>query len=124
MSKEIEAFQTAEVTCPYCSFEFSDSWEFGSLRSDGDSDEMECDECGKKFYVRCNLEISYTSSGLCKENNKKHNWEYFDFSSEDDGKRCYGRKCLTCGKYEFDKTKEDEEVHKSVSKNKEGKSVA
>ena len=101
MSKEIEAYATGEITCPYCNYEYGDSWEYSSLRYDGDSEEMECDECGKKFYVQFNVETSYTSNGLCKENNEEHNWKYFDHTTK--GKRCYGRKCLTCGKYEFEK---------------------
>ncbi len=99
MNNEIEAWKTYEVTCPYCNFEYSDSWEF-SMRHDGDATEMECEGCGKNFHVRLDVERSYTSSGLCKENKSKHNWQYHDFISKSDGERCYGRKCLTCGKFE------------------------
>ncbi len=111
MSKEIEAWGTGEVTCPYCNYEFSDSWEFGSLQRDGDSEVMECDECEKKFNVNFNVETSYTSRGLCDENKNKHNWEYFDHVT--DGERNYGRKCLTCDKYEFN-------VEEKFAKSREG----
>ena len=39
-----------EIKCPYCGYEFSDSWEF-HLRNDGDSQEVECgnEECEKTF---------------------------------------------------------------------------
>ena len=93
-----------EIICPYCQYEHTDSWESG-LDNDGDTMEYECAECDKKFYVQFVVETSYNTSGLCKENNVKHNWEYFDHISKSDEKRCYGRKCLTCGKYEFNKEK-------------------
>ena len=108
MFNEIEKLQESEITCPYCGWENTDSWESG-LDNDGDGDEFECgnDDCCKKFRATKNIIVSYNTHGLCKENNTKHNWEEFDFVSENNGKRCKGRKCLTCGKYEFDKTEEE-----------------
>ncbi len=97
---EIRKFQEGEITCPYCGWKDTDSWESG-LNNDGDSDEFECPECNKKFNVIMNIETTYTTTGLCKENKVKHNWEYFDHTT--DGKRCKGRKCLTCNEYKFDK---------------------
>jgi len=94
----------SEITCPYCKYEHTDSWESG-LDNDGDSMEYDCGECEKKFHVSLSVSRDYTSLGLCKENNTKHNWKYFDHTT--DGKRCFGRKCLTCGEYEFDKEKEE-----------------
>lgn len=54
MSDEKFGFNTDEVQCPHCGYEFSDSWEFGI---DGDEHEVEClnEECEKDFifYVDC-----------------------------------------------------------------------
>lgn len=100
---EIEE-RESEITCPYCKHERTDSWESG-LDNDEDFMEDECEECGKKFCVSLSITRTYISRGLCKENNTQHNWEYFDFKK--DGKRCYGRKCLTCDKYEFNKKKKE-----------------
>jgi len=105
--KEIEAFARREITCPYCGYEFSDSWEHHGLDNDGDSQEEECPECEKKFHVKLDISHDYTSHGLCEENKEEHDWESFDHTT--DGKRCKGRKCLTCGKYEFDRETLDEE---------------
>ncbi len=101
MSEEIEAWKIGEITCPYCKYEHTDSWECG-LNNDGDCMESECDECGKKFNVTLIVETSFTSRGLCKENKNKHDWKYFDFISKEDGRRIFGRECLTCGKFESD----------------------
>ena len=106
MEKEIERFGEKEITCPYCGYTYTDSWESG-LDKDGDSQIEECEECGRKFQVSMNIDVSYTSRGLCKENNIEHNWEEFDFISTEDGHRCKGRECLTCDEYEFDETKEE-----------------
>jgi len=105
--KEVEAFGKRKITCPYCAYEYSDSWEKG-MDNDGDSQEEECPECDKKFHVCINVNVDYTSTGLCAENNEEHDWEYFDFISDDEDKRrVKGRKCLTCGEYEHDKLEKE-----------------
>ncbi len=96
---EIERHNEREITCPYCGYEFSDSWEYG-MEHDGDTDEEECPECDKKFYITMNVEVGYSTKGLCKENKTKHNWKHFDHVTS--GKRCKGKKCLVCGEYEFE----------------------
>jgi hypothetical protein len=95
--KEVEAWRKSEITCPYCNDEWSDSWDIDFGYND-DWQTFECEECGKNFTVCKNTEITYTSKGLCDENNKQHKWEYFNHN---DGK-CKGRKCVVCDKYEFD----------------------
>lgn len=104
MEREIETYQEKEITCPYCGWKMMDSWDMG-LDHDEDSDVYECEneECEKKFYATINIETTYSSKGLCKENGVEHKWEEFDHTT--DGKRCKGRKCLTCGEYEFEDVK-------------------
>ncbi len=104
--EEIREYKEGEITCPYCKWTDSDSWE-NPLNRDGDTMTYDCPECEKKFYVHMNIDVTYTSSGLCEENNIKHNWEYFDHVTN--GKRCKGKKCLTCQQYEFDRTHENGE---------------
>ena len=106
MEKEIKEYGNGEIICPYCKYEHTDSWECG-LRYDGDHRESECDGCGKKFYVSLSIDTTYNTLGLCKENNVEHNWEYFDHTTDE--KRTYGRKCLTCGEYEFDVEEDDKD---------------
>lgn len=46
-----------EITCPWCGYEDSDSWEF-----EGEYDDAyECPECGKKFILEVLTEVTYTS---------------------------------------------------------------
>ena len=45
---------TDEIVCPHCGFEYSDSWE----SSDG---EKECYECGEKFHMVRNVEVTYVT---------------------------------------------------------------
>lgn len=67
MSERAETFQEEEITCPYCGYIHSDSWEAGES-----SDNDECEGCGKKFTWEKNVEISYTTYGDCDLNNEKH----------------------------------------------------
>ena len=90
------------ITCPYCGDENTDSWEVRGLQNDGESIDDKCGNCGKKFHIVMNVDVTYTTTGLCTENNQEHFWEQFDFVS-DTGKRCKGQKCLLCNKYEFDR---------------------
>jgi len=104
---EIKEFQEKEITCPYCGFKDTDSWESG-LNNDGDTMTYDCPECDKKFYVSMCIDVTYSTNGLCKENNVKHNWKEFDHTT--DGVRCKGKRCLTCNEYEWDKyTKQKQE---------------
>ncbi|QVK17752.1 hypothetical protein KHQ81_13005 [Mycoplasmatota bacterium] len=64
---ELKHKYTNEIVCPYCGYEFSDSWEF-----DGDEDLglIECEECDKSFYATRDIEITYSTQkakyGTCK----------------------------------------------------------
>lgn len=100
MEKEIQRIQETDITCPYCGYQYKDSWEHG-INNDGDSTIIKCPECTNKFYVALAVRYLYTSKGLCKENGVEHNWHIFDFINLK-GERIKGRSCLTCDKYEFD----------------------
>ena len=46
-----------EITCPWCGYEDSDSWEF-----EGEYDDAyECLECGREFILEVRTEVTYTS---------------------------------------------------------------
>lgn len=56
-SGEDEPCGTDEVTCPWCGYEYSDSWEFG------ESEEEEiCQNCEKEFSFERHVEVTYNSS--------------------------------------------------------------
>ncbi len=60
MSEEYDTCATDEVRCPYCGYTHEDSHEF--FASGGDQrDEIECIECGKKFWATRNISVYYNS---------------------------------------------------------------
>jgi len=63
----IDCEYTSEIVCPYCGYEFSDSWDVNSSVGDGDLDNQECDECGKTFFCRRDIDVSYVSEKLDTE---------------------------------------------------------
>lgn len=60
MSEDIDHEYTDEVVCPYCGYEFSDSWEFkqDSYKS------LDCDECGEEFSMEREVTVSYSTEKL------------------------------------------------------------
>ena len=64
VEKRVAAFDgdtdyTAEVTCPWCGYVCSDSWEI----SDG---EQECSDCGREYEVERDVQVTYSTT-------KRHN---------------------------------------------------
>jgi len=48
---------TDDITCPWCGYKFSDSWEFS-----GDyCEDEECPECEKEFSWSRNITVNYSS---------------------------------------------------------------
>ena len=64
MEKEIDYSYTEEIVCPYCGYEFADSWGCGTFKRDGDEEEFTCHDCEKEFKVTLNAEYSYSSEKL------------------------------------------------------------
>ena len=95
-----------EETCPYCGYEFSDSWE---LPDDG---EDECPECGKKFYYNRNVSVSYECSKDCTLNGEEHDFEWRDTTS---GGAYFCKKCTEVKL----KEKEEANVRKPIEVDKE-----
>lgn len=63
MEKQIDCSFTRDVVCPYCGYEFKDSYElFEFYNSHGeDNVDVECDECGKEFNAYRHITIDYSS---------------------------------------------------------------
>lgn len=57
-----------EITCPWCGYEYSDSWEVGQDQEDIGL--LECEKCGKEFYATRNVSVTYSTVkatyGTCK----------------------------------------------------------
>lgn len=58
MVKEINTQYTIEIVCPYCGYEFMDSWE------EYDSGTTECRECEKEFYFDRDVAVTYCSNKI------------------------------------------------------------
>lgn len=52
---------THQITCPYCGYEDSDSWE-----EDDENDEYECPGCGSTFSYQRNVTVEYCSQPVKK----------------------------------------------------------
>ncbi|MBI9110251.1 hypothetical protein [Maridesulfovibrio ferrireducens] len=110
---------TNEIKCPYCDYEFSDSWEFN------DSDEcseVDCPECGKEFALTVNIKIDYSTEKIsCKDQTPPipHEWdeptfhdidqevidrwnkEHWNAISDREPYRMWTRECKNCDVSEF-----------------------
>lgn len=61
MEKKIDCSYTDEVVCPYCGYEFCDSYEIFAYNNDDYYDDLECEGCGKEFNVGRYVEVTYNS---------------------------------------------------------------
>lgn len=59
---EIDHDYTEEIVCPHCGFEYSDSWDFSQ-----DFDEIDCEECGKEFEFAREVETTYSTAKVKKQ---------------------------------------------------------
>lgn len=64
--QEIDHEYTDEIVCPACGYEFLDSWECFSSGACSQTEE-ECPECGAKFKVTQNVEVTYSTELMEKE---------------------------------------------------------
>lgn len=48
-----------EITCPWCRYEFCDSWEVES--GEEDLGLQDCPDCGKAFFARREIDITYVT---------------------------------------------------------------
>lgn len=65
--KEIICEGTDEIVCPYCGYEFRDSWE---IFLDGECiATLDCPECEKEFSVKPNWDVTYYSSKIEEKKN-------------------------------------------------------
>lgn len=50
--------------CPWCGKEYVNPWDLVTLQKNKDSTDIECDECGKTFWVELKVSYSYVSKVL------------------------------------------------------------
>lgn len=59
MTEEIDCNNTEEITCPYCGYAYTDSFEFRN-----DTGEERCNSCKKKFYYSRDIYVSYSTEKM------------------------------------------------------------
>ena len=96
-----------EITCPYCQYEYEESYDYG-LENDGDCDDMKCPECQKIFRTTLDISVTYCTIALCEENKINHEWNNFNH----DGRT--GKMCQVCDKVEFDNPDTDAQTSQSL----------
>lgn len=52
----LKTFHKDDIHCPICGYVFTDSWEVH------ESGVINCDRCGKEFYVEVNHEVYYSTT--------------------------------------------------------------
>lgn len=62
----IDTDGTDEITCPYCGYEFTESYEFPGEAggSEGNIGPIDCDDCGRRFNAYRNVSISYSTEKI------------------------------------------------------------
>jgi len=93
----VEEYKEHDIKCPYCGYEDENSWE-SPFEKDGDSEVIECGKCDKEFLCVYNLESSYTTTGICKNN--KHDWSDWVEHGRIDNTKFKFRQCKICEKHE------------------------
>lgn len=89
MSKFEDTSESLGYKCPYCGSQHEcDDWGY-----DYDGQEMECDECNKKFYATANHSVDFDSEPDCELNNEDHVLTFY--KKHDNGDAYF---CDTCGK--------------------------
>lgn len=58
--EEFDTTLTANITCPYCGHEDTDSWERNESLRENNSD-IECEECGETFFCELILTVDYST---------------------------------------------------------------
>lgn len=90
--KEIDHSCTDEVVCPYCGYQFMDSWEFGDKHQD-----VDCPECGKKFHLTVDVSVTYSTDADCEINEEEHDWVDGDHQLAS----TFVQKCSKCDNMNF-----------------------
>ena len=60
----------SEITCPWCYYEFKDSWKFESDNHQN-LGLIECKNCGKSFHTHREIEITYVSKMANNDSNER-----------------------------------------------------
>jgi hypothetical protein len=97
MESKYEEKNEDQITCPYCGWECSDSWDFNS-----DEEDFECPDCEKHFSIEIRRSVDYITKPDCELNKKEHEWKdltdiYGKPYPDEKFKNC--QRCAICDKF-------------------------
>ena len=75
-----ECYGSAEITCPYCGHEHTESYSWHE--GEGSGFDMECEECAKSFWVDIEYSIEYYSWAYADEKENNSNAEQPDSAQQ------------------------------------------
>lgn len=70
-----EQWKESEIICPYCKHKHENE-DAETLYKERDSEEFECENCGKKFYLTSSFDWWYTTTPITSEIDDKLLDEY------------------------------------------------
>ena len=92
---EIKHKYTKEIVCPYCGYEFSDSWDYSSDLEDIGL--IDCENCDKSFYANRIVTINYSTEKANYGTCKKCGAENVVIESSTSSYGSYTDLCIECG---------------------------
>ena len=66
-----EQHDSVNCVCPYC----KNSYQVEGEDISEEEQEIECDECGKSFYLSSIFDVTHSTVPACELNNVQHTWE-------------------------------------------------
>jgi len=84
------------VTCPYCEEEVEICHDDGAFYDESEQEELECDNCEKKFLVQASCSWSYEGEKCDCLNGGEHKWKK-RFSDEHYPELQHKEYCTDCG---------------------------
>jgi len=91
MSQFEEITDANRSVCPYCSH----SYKVESEDYSEDMEEVDCENCGMKYYLKQDISVTHTTKPDCALNEKEHEYELIVFGGEKI------RSCKICGYLNF-----------------------
>ncbi|MCK2149480.1 hypothetical protein MYE70_10420 [Marinobacter alexandrii] len=105
MSLYEEQDDSLNAICPYCEYSYQvEGEDYGE-----DSQEQECDGCGKKFWLNQSFSVTHHTRPDCKINGEQHDWMLVELRNGKDAFFC--QVCGECSLVSQDGTPKAEKDH-------------
>lgn len=105
MSDHEKQIDDEKAICPYC----GTHWQVEAEDYDEAEREIECDECGKLYWLHDSFSVTHYTRPDCRLNGQSHKWELMTFSGG--GKAFFCATCNECSLVSDDGTPEAEKTY-------------